>query len=231
MKKILIVEDEKNLGLTLKEFLSSEGHNCSWAQTGEEAITLFKSQYPQVVLMDIGLPDTNGIELSKRLRELDNNFILLFLSAQNDPETKVKALESSGMDYITKPFALKELMLRLDRIFKFLNISKDNYNIKIGKLTILFKEFEVIDAYENTIRLTTKECSILKLLYEHRGKVVAREEILDQVWGPNTYPSNRTVDNYIVSLRKWYETDSNGPLRIDSIRGVGYKLIINNIEN
>ncbi len=226
--KILIVEDEKNLGDTLTEYLSSIGYECKKAEDTKSAKAVFKELSPSIVLMDIGLPDGSGLELAKEFRKIRKDFVLLFLSAQNDPEIRVKGLEIGAEDYITKPFALKELTLRLERILKSqLKINSLPDVIEIGNLKIWFKRYEVLDGKGNILGLSRKECEILELLYRHQNEAVERSTILDNIWGEEAFPSNRTVDNYIVGLRKWSETDSLGKIQIHSIRGVGYKLTVN----
>ena len=226
--KILIVEDEKNLGDTLKEYLSSIGYDCHKACDCKSAKLIFKELVPTIVIMDIGLPDGSGLELAKEFRKIRKDFVLLFLSAQNDPEIRLEGLEIGAEDYITKPFALKELTLRLERILK--SQSKINSlpeEINFGNLKIWFKRYEVLDGKGNIVGLSRKECEILELLYRNKNEAVERSTILDNVWGEEVFPSNRTVDNYIVSLRKWCETDPQGHVQIQSIRGVGYKLTVN----
>ena len=228
MLDILIVEDEINLGSTLEEYLRGLGHKCEWAQSGAEAMEHFLRLRPNLILMDIGLPDTNGMVLAKSFRAIRKDFVLLFLSALNDPETKVDALEIGAEDYITKPFALKELILRLNRILKTQNnIDTLPEQIKHGGLIIWFKRYEVQDADGFKRSLSQKECAILELLYNKNNTAVTREEIIEQIWGEDKFPSNRTVDNYIVKLRKWCESDPEKGIEIQSIRSIGYKLIIN----
>lgn len=228
MGKILIVEDEKNLGATLMEFLNANGHISYWASTPQNARLLFETHQPEIVLMDIGLGEESGLELAKEMRLKNRSFVLLFLSALNDPETKVQGLEMGALDYITKPFALKELMLRLNRILQQGQEIKKLSGAKIhGKLKIWFESYELEDSSGLKISLTQKECAILAYLYINHNKVVSRDEIIDQVWGKDAFPSHRTVDNYIVKFRKWYETDPQSPIEIINVRGLGYKLIIN----
>lgn len=228
MLNILIVEDEENLGSTLEEYLRGLGHECVWARTGAEARVFFKNKKPNLILMDIGLPDTNGLVLAKEFRKERKDFVLLFLSALNDPETKVEALEIGAEDYITKPFALKELILRLERILKTqLSMETLPEEIIHGPLKIWFRRYEVMDAEKNLIALSQKECAILEYLYKKQNTAVDREEIINQIWGEDKFPSNRTVDNYIVKLRKWCESDPQKSIEIQSIRSIGYKLIIN----
>lgn len=226
---ILIVEDEKNLGVTLQEYLTSLGHKCELAPTAKEARELFSRLSPDIVLMDIGLPDDSGLNVAREFRSLRKDFVLLFLSAQNDPETRVEGLEIGAEDYITKPFALKELVLRLNRILENQNSKKEIADeIVFGDLKIWFKSFEVQDGHGKVQSLSQKECSILQLLLKNINNAVTREQIIENVWGENKFPSNRTVDNYIVSLRKWCDTSADKIIEIKSIRGIGYKLVENN---
>lgn len=228
MLNILIVEDEENLGSTLHDFLTGLGHQSAWAKTGKAARDLFYKLKPNLILMDIGLPDTDGLMLAKSFRAERKDFVLLFLSALNDPEIKVNALEIGAEDYITKPFALKELLLRLDRILKTqTNLSMLPEEITHGPLKIWFRRFEVQNANQTILSLSQKECAILELLYKKQNNAVPREEIIEQIWGEDKFPSNRTVDNYIVKLRKWCESDPLKTIDIQSIRSIGYKLIIN----
>ena len=229
MLNILIVEDEENLGITLSEYLSSLGHQCNWAKNGAMATEFFKSKNPNIILMDIGLPDTTGLKLAEQFRAIRKDFVLLFLSALNDPETKVEALEIGAEDYITKPFALKELLLRLDRILKTqTSLSQFPEEIKHGPLTIWFRRYEVMDANGTILSLSQKECAILELLYKRKNEAVTREEIIEKIWGEDKFPSNRNVDNYIVKFLKWCESAPDKNIDIQSIRSIGYKLTIDN---
>lgn len=224
---ILIVEDEPNLGDTLLDYLEAKQYSVKLAKTACAAREIFleSSFKPYVVLMDIGLPDGNGLDLGMEFREKRKDFVLLFLSAQNDPETKLQGLELGADDYITKPFDLRELMLRLERILK----TKDSFDtlsdeIQLGNLKIWFKRYEIMNGDGTIIPISQKECAILELLFKKRNEVLSRDEIIEKIWGENSFPSNRTVDNYIVKLRKWLETDKNQQATISSVRGIGYRL-------
>jgi len=226
---ILIVEDEPNLGDTLYDYLDSKGFNCKLETTISSAKERFLSNdfKAHVLLLDINLPDGNGLDLAKELREIRQDFVLLFLSAMNDPETKFEGLNLGAEDYITKPFDLRELNLRLNRIIENkLRFEKQLDEIQLQNLKIWFTRFEVEDANKNIIKLSQKECAILELLYENKNIVISRDEIIEKVWGENSFPSNRTVDNYIVKLRKWIETNNSNTIEISSIRGIGYKFKI-----
>ena len=226
---ILMVEDEDNIGETLKDYLSLKGHIILHARTVREAKDFFYNEKKiNVVLMDINLPDGNGISLAKEMRSFRLDFVLLFLSAQNDAETKYKGLELGAEDYITKPFDIRELNIRLSRIFenqeKFKRMKEE---IILGSLKIYFSRFFVIDGNGLILNLSQKEISILEILYTNMNEVVSRDDIIEKIWGQDVFPSNRTVDNYIVKLRKWLETDHLNPARINTIRGVGYCFTIN----
>lgn len=225
---ILIVEDEDNLGITLSEYLNGLGHKCVRAENAKKAREFFDLYAPEVILMDIGLPDGNGLDLAREFRKKRKDFVLLFLSAQNDPNTRVEGLEIGAEDYITKPFALKELVLRLQRILNSQALKNTlPEEVLLGGLKVWFRRFEVADGKGNIISLPQKECAILELLYTRIGEAIDRNEIIDKIWGLDKFPSNRTVDNYIVRLRKWMETDPEKSIDIQSVRGIGYKLIKN----
>jgi two-component system alkaline phosphatase synthesis response regulator PhoP len=229
--KVLLVEDETHLGETLCNYLKSKNFQVEWAESLASAMEKFKSLKPYVVLMDIGLPDGSGMNLAQTLRNIRKDFVLLFLSAQNDPALRLQGLEIGAEDYITKPFELKELLLRLERILSTKVILEKNPDeISFGKLKFWPKQFQVMDASQKIIDLGQKENAILELLLRKTPEVISRDQIINEVWGEESFPTNRTVDNYIVKLRKWAESDKSMPLRISSVRGIGYKLeIANNV--
>jgi two-component system, OmpR family, alkaline phosphatase synthesis response regulator PhoP len=228
-KQILIVEDELNLAHTIQEYLSTKGFECFLVHKMQDALTyIATNKNISMAVLDINLPDGSGLDLAREIKKRSPDILFLFMSAMNDPETKLEGLEIGAEDYITKPFALKELSLRIDKILtvnNLINASPDEINI--GTLKIRFKSFELIDAQNKKITLNQKECAILEMLWRNKNMVVSREDIIDEIWGKDSFPSNRTVDNYIVGLRKWAETDSSHKIAIVSIRGIGYKLEIN----
>lgn len=224
---LLLIEDEPNLGQTLRDYLRAKKFQVDLAINCSEARTKFEENYPAVVILDIGLPDGDGIELAREFRSKRKDCVLLFCTALNDPGLRVTGLELGAEDYITKPFELKELTLRLDRILKSRSVAMDNPDeFKFGKLVFWPKRFEICDARGLTLPLSQKECAILELLISKKNQVVGRDEMIESIWGEDSFPTNRTIDNYIVKLRKWADSDSNHPLMIISIRGIGYKLEI-----
>lgn len=220
---LLLVEDEPNLGQTLRDYLRAKKFTVELAASCEEARIKFNECHPAIAILDIGLPDGDGITLAREFRENRKECVLLFCTALNDPVLRVEGLELGAEDYITKPFELKELTLRLDRILKSRQITLHNPDeYRFGKLIFWPKRFEIKDAQGIISSLGQKECAILELLIEKKNEVVARDHMIESIWGENSFPTNRTIDNYIVKLRKWAESDDN--LSITSVRGIGYKL-------
>jgi two-component system, OmpR family, alkaline phosphatase synthesis response regulator PhoP len=226
MKKfsLLIVEDEENLGATLRDYFSSRGYQTFWAPNAQQAHALFNLQI-DLALLDINLPDGNGLKLAQELREKNKELIFIFLSAMNDPTLRVEGLEIGAEDYITKPFELKELTLRLERILQYKRRSSTApEELVFGSLRFWPRRFEVQDGQGQIISLGQKETAILQQLISRMGEVVSRDELIEDIWGEEAFPTNRTVDNYIVKLRKWCESDPSSPIKISSVRGVGYRL-------
>lgn len=222
---VLLVEDEPNLGQTLRDYLKTKKFLVDLAVTASEAREKFTSLSPAIVILDIGLPDGNGVDLAREFRKKRKDCVLLFCTALNDPNLRVEGLELGAEDYITKPFELKELTLRLDRILKSRSLTLKNPDeYRFGKLLFWPKRFELQDGEGTLITLGQKECAILELLLLKKNEVVARDEMIENIWGENSFPSNRTIDNYIVKLRKWAESDETSGLRIISVRSIGYKL-------
>lgn len=221
---LLLVEDEPNLGQTLRDYLRAKKFNVDLAATCAEARVKFAQMKPAIAILDIGLPDGDGISLAREFRQERKECVLLFCTALNDPTLRVEGLELGAEDYITKPFELKELTLRLDRILKSRQITLHNPDeYRFGKLIFWPKRFEIQDAEGHVSSLGQKECAILELLIEKKNEVVARDEMIEKIWGENSFPTNRTIDNYIVKLRKWADSDSSA-VQITSVRGIGYKL-------
>lgn len=223
--RLLVLEDEKNVGSTLVERLKREGFEVTWATSVEEARLEVKSRRFDLALLDVGLPDGSGFEVAQALRDSHRSTAIIFLTAFGNPEDRVKGLELGAEDYVVKPFHLKELLLRVQNGLKrarYLSATEDD-GITLGKARIEFSQFEALSEGKRH-SLTHKECAVLKLLYERRGKVVSRDEILNEVWSEDEFPSSRTIDNFIMRLRRLIEADAENPQIIRSVRGVGYQL-------
>lgn len=222
---VLLVEDEANLGQTLRDYLRAKKFDVELAPTAKEARELFSKQRFAIAILDIGLPDGSGMDLAREFRAQRKDCVLLFCTALNDPSLRVAGLEIGAEDYVTKPFELKELTLRLDRILRNRQLGLKNPDeYQFGNLMFWPKRFELRDLEGSILPLGQKECAILEMLLEKKNEVVAREEMIESIWGENAFPSNRTIDNYIVKLRRWADSDPGSGLKITSIRGIGYKL-------
>ena len=224
---ILLVEDEENLQDTLRLNFEMEGYEVTSAYTGPEALKAFQNEYFDLIILDVMLPDLDGISVCENIRLVNGDVPILMLSAKNQSADRILGLRKGADDYLTKPFSLEELLLRVNLlIHKSQRISSkqplpDVYFF--GKNSINFKSLECTTKEGEVMALTKKEGMLLKLLIENKNEVVTREKILQAVWGYNVYPTTRTVDNFILSFRKYFEEDSRHPKFFHSVRGIGYK--------
>ncbi len=224
--RILLVEDEEHLLEALKLNLELEGYHVTTATDGKKALKLFKEERLNLVILDVMLPEIDGFKVAETIRLENSDIPILFLTAKNTSEDRVAGLKRGADDYLTKPFNLEELILRVGILVKR-SLKGDEHkqlnSYKIGDKTINFNNYELVDASGSVTSLTKKETMLLKLLIERKGEAVSRETILETVWNYDVYPSTRTIDNFILSFRKYFEQDSKNPKHFHSIRGVGYK--------
>lgn len=224
---ILLVEDEENLHEALKMNLEMEGYAVTSAYDGLSAMKAVENEYFDLIIMDIMLPEIDGVNVTQNIRITNNEVPILILSAKNTSEDKVLGLKKGADDYMTKPFNLEELLLRVQKLINKNKRLQDKSTIgdtySFGGHTINFKAQEARTARGERIELSKKESMLLKLLIENKNEVVPREKILQSVWGYNVYPTTRTIDNFILSFRKYFEEDSRNPKHFHSVRGVGYK--------
>jgi two-component system alkaline phosphatase synthesis response regulator PhoP len=224
---ILIAEDEESLREALKLNLELENYEITTADTGPAVLKLVKNEYFDLIVLDIMLPDMDGITVCETIRMQHNNVPILFLSARNSSADRVEGLKKGGDDYLTKPFNLEELLLRVDKlIVKNKKIREPQAVADIYEFdgcSIDFAAHECTDKDGKRQELSKKEAALLKLLVENEGNVVSREHILQVVWGYNVYPTTRTIDNFILNFRKYFEEDSRNPKHFHSVRGIGYK--------
>lgn len=224
---ILLVEDEENLHEALKLNLELEGYEVSSAYDGAAALKIFSAEYFDLIILDIMLPEIDGISVIETIRLKNNEVPILILSAKNNSADRVLGLKKGADDYLAKPFNLEELLLRVNKLIEKNKKLQDKDTIgqtySFGNNTIDFKAQEAITCHGQKIQLSKKEIMLLKLLIENKNEVVPREKILQSVWGYNVYPTTRTIDNFILSFRKYFEKDSRNPVYFHSVRGVGYK--------
>lgn len=224
---ILLVEDEENLHEALKLNLELEGYEITSAFDGAEALKAIQNEFFDLIIMDVMLPELDGISVVENIRLQQNEVPVLILSAKNSSADRILGLKKGADDYLTKPFNLEELLLRVDKLInKSKRISSkepvaDEYTF--GRNKINFKALEGTNKQGKKIPLTKKEAMLLKLLIENKNEVVPREKILQAVWGYNVYPTTRTIDNFILNFRKYFEDDSRNPKYFHSVRSIGYK--------
>jgi len=223
--KILLVEDEKSLAVGLEYNLTEEGYQVTWARDGRKALELFTTTEFDLIILDIMLPYYDGFEVAKQIRGKSPEIPILMLTARTHVNDKVHGLAIGADDYMTKPFHLQELLLRVKGMlkrkmwYKQVTISQPIY--RFGENEINFENFNAQASGQN-IKLTTHEAMVLKYLIENRGKIVSRKELLEKVWNITSEIETRTVDNFIVRLRKYFEPDPAKPIFIKSIRSAGY---------
>jgi two-component system alkaline phosphatase synthesis response regulator PhoP len=224
---ILLVEDEENLHEALKLNLEMDGYEVSSAFDGNEAIKAVANEYFDLIIMDVMLPEMDGISVTETIRVNNNEVPILMLSAKNTSADRVLGLKKGADDYLTKPFNLEELLLRVEKLIQKNKKLQDKETVgdvyEFGNNRIDFKAQDAVSYKGEQIQLSKKEAMLLKLLIENKNEVVTREKILQVVWGYNVYPTTRTIDNFILSFRKYFEEDSRNPNYFHSVRGVGYK--------
>jgi len=224
---ILLVEDEENLHEALKLNLELEGYAVTSAYDGVAALNAVNAEYFDLIILDVMLPEMDGISVAETVRISNNEVPILILSAKSSSADRVLGLKKGADDYLTKPFNLEELLLRVHKLIdknkKLQDKSSLGNSYSFGNNVIDFKAQEASTKSGQKIQLSKKETMLLKLLIENKNEVVPREKILQAVWGYNVYPTTRTIDNFILNFRKYFEDDSRNPKYFHSVRGVGYK--------
>jgi two-component system, OmpR family, alkaline phosphatase synthesis response regulator PhoP len=224
---ILLVEDEENLQEAIKLNLELENYEVTGVYDGITALEVIHKEHFDLMILDVMLPELDGISVCENIRLQNIEIPILILSAKNSSADRVLGLKKGADDYLTKPFNLEELLLRVEKLVqKSKKISARqplDQLYSFGKNKIDFKAQECITKDGEKIMLTKKEIMLLKLLIENKNEVVTREKILQSVWGYNVYPTTRTIDNFILNFRKYFEEDSRNAKFFHSVRGIGYK--------
>ncbi len=225
MSKILIVEDDANAGLLLTDNLGDEGFETTLAENGVDGWNQSQNNKFDLYILDIMLPKLDGVSLAKEIRKLDKKTPIIFLSARNLDYDKIEGFEAGCDDYVTKPFNIKELILRIHAILRRNNDeSKKNVTEwKINKTKFYYLDRRLI-ANKVESKLSTKEADVLKLLFENQNEIIARSYILETVWGKNDYYTSQSLDVYLTKIRKYLNHDNK--LVIQNIHGFGYKLVV-----
>ncbi len=223
-EKILLVEDDQTLNFIIKDNLEQNGYVVTSADDGESGLNFFKSEKFSLCLLDVMLPKKDGFTLAKEIREIDDHVPIIFLTARSMTEDRITGLTIGGDDYITKPFSMEELLLKI-RIFlkRSLNIneaSNDQNYYKLGRFVFYFDSL-ILDSNGERKTLTYKEAELLRYFCENPNKVLSRSDILIQVWGSDDYYLGRSLDVFISRLRKYLSTDEN--IKILNLHGIGFR--------
>lgn len=226
-QRILLVEDEENLREVIKMNLELEGYEVEIAVTGTQAVRKAHQQHFNLIILDVMLPEMDGFDACQQIRLNDTETPILFLTAKDTTQDKVAGLKIGADDYLTKPFNLEELLLRVRVLVRHSQRVKGNTadfsTYQIGNSAINFATYMATDVQGKQVELTKKEVALLKLLIDKKNTVVSRQQILQFVWGYDVYPTTRTIDNFIHNFRKYFEKDPSNPVHFHSVRGVGYK--------
>ena len=223
MKKILLVEDEESLINVLELNLEIENYEVAIARNGEEAIKCFNESI-DLVILDVMLPKLSGFDVCEKIRE-SSQVPIIFTSAKGTSTDRVTGLKLGADDYLVKPFNLEELLLRVGILLNRHQTDTIIDHFRFGDNEINFKTYEIIGKRGKEI-ISKREMELLKYLISRKNEVVSRNEILDKIWGRDNFPTSRTIDNYILNFRKYFENDPRNPLFFKSLRGIGYKFEI-----
>ena len=222
--RILLVEDEEQLRKIIKMNLEMEGFEVIATDNGRIALELTDQQHFDLMILDVMLPEVNGFQMCEQVRLRNAKVGIIIVSAKDTSLDRITGLKLGADDYLTKPFNLEELLLRVHNLLKRSTEegAKDMEQYEWGKNKINFVTYQS-HGVAGDFQLTKKEILLLKLLIERQNEVVSRQQILQTVWGYDVYPSTRTIDNFILSFRKYFEKDPREPIYFHSVRGVGYK--------
>ncbi|MCG8574921.1 MAG: response regulator transcription factor [Flavobacteriales bacterium] len=223
MKKILLVEDEESLINVLTLNLEMENYLVEVAQDGAKALEIFNDSF-DLVILDVMIPKINGFDVCKEIRA-QSGVPILFTSAKGTSTDRINGLKLGADDYLVKPFNLEELLLRIGILINRNNGTQQQDELETFEFNgneINFKTYEIV-AKGDTMTISKREMELLKLLIAKKNEVVSRDEILDEIWGKDNFPTSRTIDNYILNFRKYFEEDPRNPLYFKNLRGVGYK--------
>ena len=225
-RRVLIIDDEPDLVRGLRDALEFEGFEVVSAGLGREGVRLARERGPDLVLLDLMLPDMNGFSVCEEIRATNSTIPVIMLTARSQESDKIRGLEVGADDYVTKPFSVGELLARINAIFRRLQrVSPREEEIRVGA-AVIFPRTHEMSRKGKKVALSFYEVELLRLLYERGGQPVTRDEILEKIWGVSSASSTRGVDNVVVKLRKKLEDDAGNPRHIVTIYGTGYKLVV-----
>ncbi len=226
MSRIIVIEDDRAILRGLKDNLEHEAYEVLTATDGQQGYRLIHEHNPDLIVLDLMIPKIDGYELCRKVRSEGITTPILMLTARSEEANRVHGLDLGADDYVTKPFSVPELLARIRAILRRVQapaVLPDN--LRFGDACVDFKCFEARKGKE-VLKLSRKEFGVLRLLAARAGQVVTRNELLDEVWGHESFPTTRTVDNHIASLRAKLEDDPSDPRHLITVHGVGYKLVV-----
>ena len=224
MEKILVVEDDRATRKALQELFEPEGYSVVVAQTGTEGLAAFRTSRPSFVILDLGLPQLGGHDVCRQIRRESEEVPILILTGSSDELNRVLLLELGADDYVTKPFSPKELLARVRAVLRRARRSPAVEQLYFDEVSVDFAKMEVMRA-DRSVPLTPQEFKLLKYFAQHPQRVVSRDQLLSDVWGYNSYPSTRTVDSHILTLRQKLERDPANPVHFITVHNAGYKFV------
>lgn len=223
--RILLVEDDPSLALGLCDTLEFEGFEVKHARTGQDGLQSVRQDHPDCIILDLMLPDTNGYRVCELIRKEDPIVPIIMLTARSQEADKIRGLDVGADDYVTKPFSVGELVARIRALFRRAQRPSEVTVFSVGNSTVNLTTHTVTTKGKD-VPLSFYEVELLRLLYERHGQPVGREEILNKIWGIDANPGNRTIDNFVVKLRKKLERKPDQPQHILTVYGFGYKLVV-----
>lgn len=221
---IAIVEDDESVRRSLTLNLELEGFEVIAAPDGEEGVELVKSSSPDLIILDVMMPKKDGLEACRDIRSAGVSTPIILLTARSAEVDKVLGLDLGADDYLAKPFGMRELIARVRALLRRTNATREVDSVQFDDVAIDFKAYKA-ERNSTPLELSAREYRLLKYLVAKQGTVVTRDELLDEVWGYNSYPSTRTVDNHIARLRQKIENNVEEPRHILTVHGVGYKFV------
>ena len=222
--RILVIDDDFDLRFLLERSFGAEGYSILIAENGEKGLTLAKEESPDLVILDIMLPEISGLEVCKRIREIDSEIYIIMLTQLDDDFDKVRGLEMGADDYVTKPFNMLELSARVKAVLRRKNQSGKDEEIRFGEVSVNFVTREVYRKGA-PVEFTQKEFELLTYLIRRPGEAVSREKIFEDIWGQSSGIGTRNIDNFILRIRKKLEADPAHPSHFMTIYGFGYKFL------
>ncbi|HXW61032.1 MAG TPA: response regulator transcription factor [Candidatus Acidoferrales bacterium] len=223
-EKILVIEDDRAIQRALKRLFESEDYGVHLSEDGNAGLEAFRSVRPSLVVLDLRLPGVPGRDVCREIKEESPQLPVIVLSAKTDVTDKVLLLELGADDYVTKPFSPRELLARVRTAMRRTNGSAVGTAFTFGDVTVNFAKMELTRSGQY-VALTPQEFKALKFFVQNAGRVIARDELLNEVWGYQNYPSTRTVDNHILRLRQKLERDPANPTYFKTVHGAGYKFV------